>query len=80
MTHEQNEAAVLVLLKASEQLLQIVEGVRASRWTRDSGLRLKDTKEWCEFYCTVETIKALQRLANDPRVTITGGTEAEAKR
>jgi len=82
-TLEQNQER---LLKASEQLVQIVEGVRSQRWARESGLRLKGTPEWCEFYCTVETIMALQRLANDPRVTITRGSvagakpEAEAKR
>lgn len=37
------------LLKSCKALVEIVEGVRSERWNSD-GFRLKDTKEWCDFY------------------------------
>lgn len=38
------------MLAASDLLVEIVDGFRASRWTNPSGGRLTDTPEWCEFY------------------------------
>jgi len=34
-------------------LNEIVEGVRNERWASE-GRRLKDTPEWCAFYCAVK--------------------------
>ena len=35
---------------AASALNEIVEGIRNERWASD-GRRLKDTPEWCAFYC-----------------------------
>lgn len=38
----------------AENLIQIIEGLKGSMehgtWRDDKGMRLKDTKEWIEFY------------------------------
>ena len=44
------ESALRELHGATEELMQIVEGVRSQRWVGDLGGRLKDTPEWCRFY------------------------------
>lgn len=36
----------------ADQLNTIVEGVKNKRWSAD-GCRLKDTMEWCDFYCAL---------------------------
>lgn len=44
------------LIKAALELNEIVEGVRSERWVSDkTGRRLKDTKEWCEFYLALKS-------------------------
>lgn len=36
----------------ADELNVIVEGVKNKRWAAD-GRRLKDTMEWCDFYCAL---------------------------
>ena len=41
------------LLDSATRLNEIVEGVRNERWAAN-GQRLKDTPEWCDFYCKLK--------------------------
>ena len=51
------ELARLRKLEAcSDALNGIVEGVRNERWASE-GRRLKDTPEWCAFYCAISALK-----------------------
>lgn len=40
------------LVAAAKDLINIVEGLPSVRWAYE-GRRLKDTKEWCVFYCAM---------------------------
>ncbi len=40
------------ILDAARDVVEAVEGAHAPRWAA-GGLRLKDTPEWCAFYCAV---------------------------
>ena len=44
----------------ADQLNTIVEGVKNKRWAAD-GCRLKDTMEWCDFYCALSEANAVIR-------------------
>lgn len=45
------------LAGASRRLREIVEGQRSHRWISDeTGGRLKDTPEWCEFYSALAAL------------------------
>lgn len=44
------------LCAAAHALNEVVEGVRSERWASD-GRRLKDTPEWCAFYCALPNIE-----------------------
>lgn len=45
------------LAGAARRLREIVEGVRSERWVSDdTGKRLKDTPEWCEFYSALAAL------------------------
>lgn len=48
--------ALLELETAADSLNVIVEGVRNERWASE-GRRLKDTPEWCAFYCAFAALK-----------------------
>jgi hypothetical protein len=47
--------ALLKLINAANDLNSIVEGVPSVRWANGS-MRLKDTREWCAFYCALADI------------------------
>lgn len=39
------------MVDSASDLIEIVEGVRSDRWiSSETGMRLKDTKEWCRFF------------------------------
>lgn len=44
------------LLGAAQNLNIIVEGVRNERWA-SKGVRLKDTREWVEFYLALKRVE-----------------------
>ena len=48
-------SALLALIEAANNLNSIVEGIPSVRWAYD-GRRLKDTKEWCAFYCALSSV------------------------
>ena len=61
---------LLDLLASANQLNEIVEGVRETRWAFDD-MRLKDTKEWCDFYVKLKRAarrsnEKLRHGANNP--------------
>ena len=45
------------LVECSEDLMEIVEGVRCEPWqSLRTGSRLKDTPEWASFYVALKTV------------------------
>jgi len=61
--------ALLALIEASNNLNSIVEGIPSVRWAH-GGQRLKDRKEWCEFYCALSAVNdetARNAMMNRPR-------------
>jgi hypothetical protein len=49
------------LHKASNAMLEIVEGVGCVRWEHE-GRRLKDTKQWVEFYLALHEANSAKSL------------------
>lgn len=49
----QIETELNELRESADKLNEIVEGIRNKRWAAD-GMRLKDTPEWCAFYCALK--------------------------
>jgi hypothetical protein len=52
---EQNKMPESKCSTARKRLIAIVEGIEGAKhgtWRDDNGMRLKDTKEWIEFYIT----------------------------
>lgn len=50
-----HSSALLALIEAANNLNSIVEGIPSVRWAHD-GRRLKDSKEWCAFYCALSSV------------------------
>ena len=47
------------LIAAANSLNGIVEGFNSYNWIKKGGnSRLKDTREWCSFYCALVTVNA----------------------
>ncbi len=51
------------LLDACEGLMEIVEGIRSTRWSFE-GARLKDSKEWVEFYLAQRAVHRAAQQQN----------------
>lgn len=49
-------AAAEALSNAASALVRLVEGPGCLRWEDGSGSRLKDTNEWCAFYCAARRL------------------------
>jgi hypothetical protein len=47
---------LLSLVKAANDLNEIVDGARSKRWATDCGPRLRDTTEWCRFYTALARV------------------------
>ena len=63
------------LMKACEAMVRLVEGFPAHEWRSNTGQRIKDTKEWVEFYVIFNNVLRDQRALASQQPAAQGADE-----
>lgn len=66
-----------VVCNAAKSLVDFIEGLGSVRWAYD-GWRLKDTKEWCEFYCLVRKLNRDALAEHDAAPSLLNSAAAQS--